>query len=92
MRSRWLLLAVCCLLPALGVGCGAFETTSNFAQSHFVDRPDPTARQNDAWVDEAGREARGSKKREVDPDGWWWKYFTSEKARSIERNMGVDYE
>lgn len=92
MCSRWLLLAVCCVIPALGAGCGTFETTSNFAQSNFVDRPDPTDQQNDAWVDEVGREARGSKTREKDPDPWWGKYFMSEKARSIERNFNVDYE
>ncbi len=46
--------------------------------------------ESDAWVEEAGREARADRERQQDPDQWYKNYFMSEKARSIERNLGVD--
>ncbi|MEQ8856782.1 MULTISPECIES: hypothetical protein [Gimesia] len=37
-----------------------------------------------------GEEARGDRPRERDPDQWYKKYVMSSKARSIERNLGID--
>lgn len=43
----------------------------------------------DQWA-YVGEEARGDRPREYDPDPWWQKYVMSSKARSIERNLGID--
>ncbi|HAH48037.1 MAG TPA: hypothetical protein DCM07_24920 [Planctomycetaceae bacterium] len=37
-----------------------------------------------------GDEARGDRPKESDPDGWWQKYVMSNKARNIERNLGIE--
>lgn len=37
-----------------------------------------------------GEEARGDRVREHDVDPWWQKWVMSSKARSIERNLGID--
>lgn len=40
--------------------------------------------------DFVGDEARAIRGVEKDPDPWFKKYFMSEQARSIERNLGID--
>jgi hypothetical protein len=40
--------------------------------------------------DFVGDEARGDQVREKDPDPWFKKHLMSEKANSIERNLGID--
>ncbi len=37
-----------------------------------------------------GAEARGDHAMEREPDRFWKKYFQSERARSIERNLGIE--
>lgn len=37
-----------------------------------------------------GEEARGDRPKEVDPDPWWQRYVMSSRARSIERNLGIE--
>lgn len=37
-----------------------------------------------------GEEARGDRPKEGDPDPWWQKYIMSSRARSIERNLGIE--
>ena len=37
-----------------------------------------------------GEEGRRGQEREVDPDPWYKKWLQSDKAREIEKNLGVD--
>lgn len=58
--------------------------------------PKPTDPGDDADEDKGewdfvGDEGRADYDRERDPDPWFGKYIISDKARAIERNMGVDY-
>ena len=55
-----------------------------------VDNGDDSDKDKGEW-DFVGDEGRADYHRELDPDPWWGKIFVSEKARSIERNCGVDY-
>lgn len=78
-------------------GCGVTQPVSRYAKSLFsfkgTDYSNPADEEAESWVMEAGDEAheiRGGGPRERDPDQWYRKYFMSEKARSIERNMGFD--
>ena len=48
-----------------------------------------TEEESDEW-DFVGTLGRGNQHREKDPDPWWKRYIMSEKARSIERNLGFD--
>ncbi len=57
----------------------------------------PDTRDYDDGSDEDGREwdfvakeGRAGQEREVDPDPWFKQMFMSEKANSIERNLGID--
>jgi len=54
-----------------------------------TDYRDETEEDDDEW-DFVGHEARGTQKRERDPDRWWHKWVISEKHRSIDRNLGID--
>ena len=90
------------LFPALiilAAGCAVVESSREATRqmmSMFKPRPagyrGGSEEAPDAWVDEFGTQARGLRPREKDPDGWWGKYIISEQHRSIERNLGVDYE
>lgn len=51
---------------------------------------DDSADDAEAEWEFVGKEGRGDQPREVDPDPWFKKYIQSPKARSIERNLGVD--
>jgi len=84
---RWVLAAE---LVLWSIGCTVVESTHAFLEAHFVDRPDLTEREDESWVKQAGKEARGDRLRDRDPDVWFNKYFKSEKHREIERNLGVD--
>lgn len=53
---------------------------------------DPSEEKSDEWIEEAGQQARGNRPRTKDPDGWWGKYIISEQHRSIEKNLGIDYD
>lgn len=73
------------------IGCQLTESDdgTNWSAMPNEDYRDPTDEENDEWAF-AGKEARGDRPRERDPDRWWRKYIMSPKARSIERNMGID--
>ena len=89
-----------CLVLGIAVGmsgCGLMQpiqATSDYFLSALSpkghDQKAWADEESDAWVEEAGREARADQKRQEDPDQWYKNYFMSEKARSIERNLGVD--
>jgi hypothetical protein len=51
---------------------------------------DPAVRHEDEWVEQTGLEARGDRPREMSTEPRWFREFTmSERARSIERNVGI---
>jgi hypothetical protein len=57
----------------------------------------PNSRDYDDGSDDSGKEwefvgdeGRGDQEREKDPDPWFRQYLMSEKARSIEHNLGID--
>lgn len=52
------------------------------------DYRDTTEEESDEWAF-VGRDARGNRPREQDPDPWWQRFVMSEKARSIESNLGI---
>jgi hypothetical protein len=54
-----------------------------------TDYRDLSEEEGDDWA-YVGEDARGSQAREQDPDPWWKKWVMSERARSIERNLGYD--
>ena len=78
-------------------GCGLMQPVNSMTRYtkklltfRGSDSADPTEEEADAWITEAGEEARSGQARERDPDQWYKKYIMSEKARSIERNLGFD--
>ena len=94
-RGAITLLYLACLVGSSG--CGLTQTMNSmthFAKKTFTfrstDAEDPTEMEDDAWITDAADEARGDRPREKDPDQWYKKYLMSEKARSIERNLGFD--
>lgn len=91
---------VCGLLLTSGLflqtGCALVDftrqstvNTLRMFKPRQTDYRDETEEEDDQW-DFVGQEARGTQKRERDPDRWWRKWIMSEKARSIERNVGID--
>lgn len=76
-------------------GCAMMDSMSNYVKQTFsfskgTDYINGTEEEDDAWVSEMGEEARSNHRRERDPDQWFKNYFMSEKARSIEHNVGID--
>ena len=93
--KSFLFLALCGLW--LQTGCSVLESVNETTrQSLRLMRPNPngyrdlTDEEDDSW-EFVGQLARGDRPREQDPDPWWGKFVMSEKARSIERNFGIDY-
>jgi hypothetical protein len=85
------------LACVLALGCGLskpFERSTRFFKQTMApggtDREHWADEQADPWIEEAGVEARGDRARQKDPDPWFKNYLMSEKARSIERNLGID--
>ncbi len=92
-RLFWLGL---CLLSIGGSGCAMVEhprTAMRRMTRMFTPNPTDSADDSDKdsgeW-DFVGDEGRGDQTREHDPDPWFKKYLMSEKANSIERNLGID--
>ena len=59
----------------------------------FTPNPEDWDKDADADAGEwdfVGDEGRGDQVRERDPDPWFKKHLMSEKANSIERNLGID--
>ena len=50
---------------------------------------DTSLESSDDWSF-VGQEARGDRPREQDPDPWWQQLVMSPRARSIEKNLGID--
>lgn len=97
MRRHLILLTLCPTL-ACSSGCGLFSTMQGMAmQTVDALRPssfdgwDPGSESTDPWIQQAGAEARGHRpvEKEYDPLGLK-KVFMSDKARDIERNMGIE--
>jgi hypothetical protein len=67
---------------------------SRYAKNLFTfrgtDYDDPTEEEDEPWITDSANEGRADQVRERDPDQWYKNYFMSEKARSIERNLGFD--
>jgi hypothetical protein len=82
------------LFSMLTTGCQVVDATremtrqsvSMFTPRGFDER-DATEESGDEWG-EVGKEARGDRVIERDPDQWWRKHVMSSKARSVEGNLG----
>lgn len=94
--SQFLLLST--VIAALLPGCAAMtvmKSTASDAMSSFRpgnrDYDDPTTDSSDPWVQEVGVEARGHQKKDKDGDPAWLRnLLTSQKARDIESNLGIE--
>ena len=92
-----MLLRVCLLLTGCltlaSAGCSQFPLMKDaFSQSFASMKPDSGGYDDgtdevDGWVSEAGVEARGDRPIEVDNDPF--RALMSPKAKSIERNLGI---
>lgn len=91
-----LLLSIVAALLVSSTGCTVLDIGRDAAvRTTRMFRPNPRDMDDSSDDDEAqwdfvGKEGRGDQAREVDPDPWFKKYIQSPKARSIERNLGVD--
>jgi hypothetical protein len=91
-------LAIClgaCVLPSL-TGCLLLEPWGNFwhdiaaaAKPSGEDARDYTEDSQEEWAF-VGKEGRRDQPVEKDPDQWYRQYILSEKARSIEENLGFE--
>jgi hypothetical protein len=93
---RFFVLAVLPLVLASAPGCvltdifrESARQTKRISTPNPVDYRDETEEPGDPWA-YVGEDARGNQPRELDPDPWWKRWVMSEKARSIERNLGYD--
>lgn len=93
-----LTLSLFCGLLLFSAGCTLMSTMQGMAsQSIAALRPtsmdgwDPGSEASDPWVAEVAAEGRGNRpiEKEYDPLGLK-KYLMSDKARDIERNMGIE--
>lgn len=77
-------------------GCAMMDSMSNYMKHTFSyskgsDYINGADEKDEAWVTDAAEEARGDRPRETEPDPLGLKpLIMSEKARSIERNLGFD--
>ena len=87
-----------CAVMMFSAGCTMMSSMQNMAsrtvealRPESFDGWDPGSETGDPWVQQAGAEARGNRpvEKEFDPLGLK-KIFMSEKARDIERNMGIE--
>ena len=95
IRFRLILIGLC-LLTAFTCGCSLVEHPKSAMRRMnrmFTPNPIDFDEQSDEDTGEwdfVGDEGRGDQTRERDPDPWFKKYLMSEKANSIERNLGID--
>ena len=96
MIARLLLFAGIVGLLSGSTGCTLMEgireanrQTMRALKPRPTDYTDNAGEASPEWVQAAGREARGDRPMEKDPDPWFQKYFMSAKARDIERSMGI---
>ena len=96
MRSRLMLLSGF-LIGLQLTGCSMVEsprTAMRRMTRTFTPNPVDIGEdvdEDDGQWDFVGDEGRADYDRERDPDPWFGKYIISDKARAIERNLGVDY-
>lgn len=85
-------------VPAMLSGCVLVESVQDMGrqtQRVFTFRPadyrDLTEEETDDWTEDVGREGRGNQpmQKTEEPD-WMRNLLSSEKARSIERNVGIE--
>ena len=96
MRS---LIMIVCLIWCLMIasGCTLMDAGQDIARytkqafrpttSDYRDTTEETG--HDEW-DFVSSEGRGDQERQRDPDRWWQDFVMSNKARHIERNLGID--
>jgi len=97
MSARLLLFAGVIGILSGSTGCALFEgireanrQTMRALKPRPTDYSDPAGEASLDWVQDVGREARGDRPLEQDPDpAWLQKLFKSPKHRDIERNMGI---
>jgi len=85
-----------CSLSFLQTGCAVVDAGKQFAEFNRnalklrpTDYEDPTEDSAEEWA-QVGQDGRGHQKKEKEIDRWWWNLVMSEKARSIERNLGFE--
>ncbi len=96
IRSRWFLMALILLMCA-SMGCAMVERPKSAmrrATRMFTPKPENEG-EEDADSDEGewdfvGDQGRNGQERERDPDRWFKDWVMSDKANSIERNLGID--
>lgn len=85
-----------CVLAVAISGCSMVESPKSATRRMtrmFTPNPedwDSEVNEDDQEWDFVGDEGRSDQSRERDPDPWFKKYLMSEKANSIERNLGID--
>ena len=95
IRSRLSVLILVLLCAAVS-GCTVIEhpkSAMRRMKRMYTPNPDDfdsEVNEDDGEWDFVGDEGRGDMARERDPDPWFKKYLMSEKANSIERNLGID--
>lgn len=94
--NRLFLLVVAGSLVVLESGCLLMDSAYEMGRQTrrmFKFRPndyrDTTDEESDEW-EFVGEEGRGNQPIQRDPDRLWRELFMSEKARSIERNVGIE--
>ena len=95
-RRRSLAICLCAgVLPSL-TGCLLVEPWGNFWHDATAslkpsgeDSRDYTEESQEQW-EFVGEEGRRGQEVEKDPDQWYREYILSEKARSIEENLGFE--
>lgn len=97
MSARRSLALLCAAVAAAGLpGCLLMEPWGDFwhevkrnTKLDGKDRHDTTEDSQEQW-EFVGKEGRRGQSVEKDPDQWWRQYIMSEKARSIEENLGYE--
>jgi hypothetical protein len=96
MSLKVRLLLLLAVLVTTTMGCHLVENPKSATRRMTrMFTPNPTdwdsksAEDAGQW-DFVGDEGRAEQVREKDPDPWFKKYLMSEKANSIERNLGID--
>ena len=96
MNQRCLVWCWVVVIAGTHCGCQVFNrqqvlgnATSQSVKLHSSDYRNPAEESVDPW-EFVGRDARGGRPREVDPDPWYRRIFMSSKARAIESNVGIE--
>lgn len=96
MFNRPQMLVFAGILVVSLAGCAMVESPASASRRMkrmFTPNPkdwDSEAGDDEGEWDFVGDEGRGQSERERDPDPWFKKFLMSDKANSIERNLGID--